>query len=95
MLARNDFSEAARNAYDAELRTQFQSLFEFCIFVRDRMCDKAWLLNTLVAVADRRADLRLRLTAVVLGNRTIHGRLTPGRVVRSILRSTLRLSADS
>ena len=95
MLARNDFSEAARSAYDAELRTQFQSLFEFCIFVRDRMCDKAWLLNTLIAVADHRADLRLRLTAVVLGNRTIHGPLTPGRVVRSILRSTLRLSPDS
>jgi flavin-dependent dehydrogenase len=86
MLARGDFSAAARHAYDAALRAQFQSLFEFCIFVRDRMCDKAWLLNALVAVANRRADLRTRLASVVLGGRTFRGSITPWRVLRALAR---------
>jgi geranylgeranyl reductase family protein len=86
MLTRGDFSATARHAYDAALRTQFQSLFEFCIFVRDRMCDKAWLLNALVAVANRRADLRTRLASVVLGGRTFRGSITPWRVLRALAR---------
>lgn len=86
MLAQSDFSEARRNAYDADLRTHFQSLFEFCIFVRDHLCDKAWLLNALVVIANQRADLRLRLAEVVLGGRAIRGRLTAQRVLRSLLR---------
>jgi menaquinone-9 beta-reductase len=85
MLARNDFSAAARQAYDAELREHYQSLFEFCIFVRDRLCDKAWLLNTLVHVSKRRADLRTKLATVVLGGRAVRGKLTVGRVLRAAL----------
>ncbi|MCX6019095.1 MAG: geranylgeranyl reductase family protein [Chloroflexi bacterium] len=88
MLARNDFSTAALNAYDAALRAQFQSLFEFCIFVRDHMCDKAWLLNALVAMANQRADLRARLATVVLGGQTIHGKFTMQRALRAIFKPT-------
>ncbi len=85
MLADGDFSTARYRAYDAELRAHFQSLFEFCMFVRDHLCDKAWLLNTLVAVANRRADLRTKLASVVLGGRAISGKLTAGRVLRAVM----------
>lgn len=79
-------SSVARTAYDAELREHFQSLFEFCEFVRDQLCDKAWVLNVLVMIANRRANLRTKLALVVLGGRTIKGRLTAGRVVRAMVR---------
>jgi hypothetical protein len=86
MLARGDFSAAARAAYDAELRAHYQSLFEFCEFVRDRLCGSATLLNALVAVANRRATLREKLATVVLGGRAMTGKLTAGRVLRAVLR---------
>ncbi len=85
MFARGDFSDDALRAYDAELREHFQSLFEFCMFVRDRLCDKAWLLNGLVRVANRRADLRLKLATVVLGGRAIRGKLTARRVIKALI----------
>lgn len=86
MLARDDFSPAARHAYDAELREHYQSLFEFCMFIRDRLCNKAWLLNTLVRIANRRADLRTKLATVVLGGRAVRGKLTVQRLLRAALR---------
>ncbi len=85
MFERGDFGVAPHQAYDAELRDHFQSLFEFCMFVRDRLCDKAWLLNALVRVANRREDLRLKLATVVLGGRTIRGKLTARRVLKAVL----------
>jgi flavin-dependent dehydrogenase len=83
-LAGSGLDAAARAAYDADLRGRYQSLFEFCEFVRDRLCGRAWLLNILVGLANRRARLRNKLAQVVLGGRAINGPLTVGRVVRAL-----------
>ena len=66
MLSTGDFSRV--RDYDQHLRAQFEPVFRFCAQVRDWYC---WppLLNLLVAVANRRPDLRLLLTQVVLGER--------------------------
>jgi geranylgeranyl reductase family protein len=86
MFDAGDFSQAQYAAYDAELRAHFQSLFEFCIKVRE-LCLKPFVLNTLVSVANRRADLRQRLVSVVLGGAPVQGKLTFSRVVKAMLKS--------
>jgi geranylgeranyl reductase family protein len=86
MFDAGDFSRAQFTAYDAALRGHFQALFEFCIKVR-ALCLKPWVLNTLVSVANRRADLRQRLVSVVLGGAPVQGKLTLGRVVRALIRN--------
>jgi flavin-dependent dehydrogenase len=86
VFERDDFSRASIQQYDDELRLHFQSLFEFCMFVRDRLCDKAWLLNFLVRTANKREDLRTRLARVVLGSEAVTGKLTFGRAMKTLLR---------
>jgi geranylgeranyl reductase family protein len=86
VFERDDFSRASIQQYDDELRLHFQSLFEFCMFVRDRLCDKAWLLNFLVRAANQREDLRTRLARVVLGSEAITGKVTIGRAMKALLR---------
>jgi menaquinone-9 beta-reductase len=86
MLQGDGDTAQARASYDADLRAHFQSLFEFCELVRDRLCDKAWLLNVLVGVANRRPALRSKLALVVLGGKAIQGKLTLGRLARAALR---------
>lgn len=85
MFDAGDISRAQFAAYDAELREHFQALFEFCIKVR-ALCLKPFVLNTLVSVANRRADLRQRLVSVVLGGAPVQGKLTLGRVVKALIR---------
>ncbi len=85
MFERDDFSTARYQAYNSSLREHFQSLFEFCIKVRE-LCLRPFVLNALVNVANRRADLRARLVSVVLGGAPITGKLTLGRVVRALIR---------
>ena len=60
--------EAEPAEYDRELRARFERLFRFCVQVRDWYCLPP-LLNLLVATANRRPDLRVLLTEVVLGER--------------------------
>ncbi len=86
MFDAGDFSQAQFTAYDADLRAHFQSLFEFCTKVRE-LCLKPYVLNTLVSMANRRADLRQRLVSVVLGGAPVQGKLTFGRVVKALLKS--------
>ena len=66
MLSTGDLSRV--RGYDRHLRAEFEPVFRFCAQVRDWYC---WppLLNLLVAVANRRPDLRLLLTQVVLGEK--------------------------
>lgn len=85
MFDAGDFSVSQFDAYDASLREHFQSLFEFCIKVRE-LCLKPFVLNTLVSVANRRTDLRQRLVSVVLGGAPVHGKLTFGRVMKALLK---------
>lgn len=85
MFEAGDFSHAQFTAYDASLRAHFQALFEFCFKVR-ALCLKPLVLNTLVAMANRRADLRQRLVSVVLGGAPVQGKLTLGRVMRALVR---------
>ncbi len=85
MFERDDFSNTRYQAYDSSLRDHFQSLFEFCIKVR-ALCLRPFVLNGLVGVANRRADLRARLVSVVLGGAPVTGKLTLGRVMRALLR---------
>jgi menaquinone-9 beta-reductase len=67
MFELGDFSSAQLAAYDRELSERFARLFRFCAQVRDWYL-RAPLLNVLVSVANRRADLHALLTNVVLGN---------------------------
>lgn len=84
MFERDDFSMQRHRAYDAALREHFAPLFEFCIKVR-QWCLRPFVLNALVSVANRRADLRSRLVSVVLGGAPVKGKLTVGRVVRALI----------
>ncbi|MFN8499579.1 MAG: geranylgeranyl reductase family protein [Anaerolineae bacterium] len=63
-----DFSQARFAEYDAILRQRFQRLFVFCDRVR-ATCLNPLLLNPLVAIANYRTDLKLRLIYAVLGLR--------------------------
>jgi len=85
MFARDDFSEAQHQAYDATLREHFGSLFEFCVKVRE-LCLKPFVLNALVSVARQRDDLRMRLVSVVLGGAPVRSKLTVNRVARALFR---------
>ncbi|MFN8481794.1 MAG: geranylgeranyl reductase family protein [Anaerolineae bacterium] len=68
MFESGDFSSARFAEYDALLRERFQRLFVFCTRVRE-ICVNPLLLNPLVAVANYRPALRLRLVHAVLGLR--------------------------
>ncbi len=69
LFAANDLSQARLAEYDTILRERFQRLFVFCDRVR-AICLNPLLLNPLVAVANYRTDLKLRLIYAVLG---LHG----------------------
>jgi geranylgeranyl reductase family protein len=83
MFEQGDFSLTRHQQYDATLREHFQSLFEFCIKVR-ALCLRPFVLNALVMVANRRADLRARLVSVVLGGAPVRGKLTLRRVIKAL-----------
>ncbi|MFC1466486.1 MAG: geranylgeranyl reductase family protein [Candidatus Brachytrichaceae bacterium NZ_4S206] len=85
MLERGDFTAQRHTAYDRALRERFQALFEFCVWVR-RWCQHPFALNALVAMANRRDDLRRKLTSAVLGGIPIRGRPTVSRVIRALIR---------
>ena len=89
MLATGDFGRV--HQYDQQLRAQFGAVFRFCTQVRDWYC---WppLLDLLVAIANRRPDLRLLLTQVVLGEKrpaTRGAAQTTARLLRALARSHL------
>ncbi len=84
MLAQDDFTPQRLAAYDQALRERFQALFEFCTWVR-RWCAHPAALNALVALANRRHDLRRKLTQVVLGGAPVRRKLTAGRALRALL----------
>jgi flavin-dependent dehydrogenase len=87
MLSTGDFGRLKQ--YDHQLRAQFGPVFRFCAQVRDWYC---WppLLNLLVPIANRRPDLRLLLTQVVLGEKrpaTSGAAQTTVRLLRALARS--------
>ena len=87
MLSTGDFGRV--DQYDQQLRAQFGPVFRFCAQVRDWYC---WppLLNLLVPIANRRPDLRLLLTQVVLGEKrpaTSGAAQTTARLLRALARS--------
>jgi menaquinone-9 beta-reductase len=69
-LANGDIAGAE---YDRLLRSRFERIFRFSEHVRDWYCVPP-LLNLLVPLANRRPELRLMLTQVVLGSREPSGR---------------------
>ncbi len=68
LFVANDLSEERLAEYDAILRERFQRLFVFCDRVR-AICLNPLLLNPLVAIANYRTDLKMRLIYAVLGLR--------------------------
>jgi geranylgeranyl reductase family protein len=86
MFDSGDFSPARFADYEDALRGHFAPLFEFCTKVRS-WCLRPLVLNALVGLANRRADLRERLVSVVLGGAPIRGKLTAVRVLRALARS--------
>lgn len=84
MLARGDFTPQRGASYDRALRERFQALFEFCVWVR-RWCAYPFVLDGLVALANRRDDLRRKLTRVVLGGAPVRSKPTAGRVIRALI----------
>ncbi|GIV85086.1 MAG: drug:proton antiporter [Candidatus Roseilinea sp.] len=84
MLERGRFTPQQHAAYDRALRERFQALFEFCAWVR-RWCLHPVALNVLVAMANRRDDLRKKLMNAVLGGAPIRGKPTAGRALRALV----------
>lgn len=84
MLERGDFTLQRHTAYDRALREHFQALFEFCAWVR-RWCLHPLTLNVLMAMANRRGDLRRKLTSAVLGGASIRGRPTVRQGIRVLV----------
>jgi geranylgeranyl reductase family protein len=73
MFASGDFSVQRLIDYDRSLRQQFQRLFVTCNWMRDWFINRP-MLNRLVSVSNRRADLRLMLINLVLGHQDlVHG----------------------
>jgi hypothetical protein len=72
MLEDADASRQRLIGYEQALRARFERLFRFCAEVRDWYCLPP-LLNLLVAMANRRPELRRLLTEVVLGERQPSG----------------------
>ncbi len=93
MFELGDFSSAQLALYDRELADRFARLFRFCAQVRDWYL-RAPLLNLLVGMANRRADLRTLLTNVVLGNQQAsdHG---PMRGLAALAVSALRVRSSA
>ncbi|BCX05243.1 MAG: drug:proton antiporter [Candidatus Roseilinea sp.] len=85
MLESGDFSPQRHTAYDRALRERFQALFEFCVWVRT-WCRHPLALDVLVAMANRRDDLRRKLMSVVLGGASIRSKPTTSRVIRALVR---------
>jgi geranylgeranyl reductase family protein len=67
-----DLSAERLGEYDALLHARFDKLFRFGEWIRD-WYGKAWILNVLVAMANRRPELRQLLTNIVLGEREPRG----------------------
>ncbi|MDW8350797.1 MAG: NAD(P)/FAD-dependent oxidoreductase [Anaerolineae bacterium] len=84
MFAHGDFTRPQHVAYDRALRERFQMLFEFCLWVR-RWCAHPIALNVLVTMANRRSDLRRKLTQIVLGGAPIRRKPTVGRIVQTLV----------
>ena len=67
-----DLSDERLGEYDALLHARFDKIFRFGEWVRDWYA-RAWILNVLVALANRRPELRQLLTSIVLGEREPRG----------------------
>ncbi len=67
MFAAGDLSRPRLGEYDRLLRRRFQRLFITCNWIRDLFINRP-ILNQLVRVSHRQADLKLLLINLVLGN---------------------------
>ena len=84
MFTQADFSTARYDAYDHALRERFQKLFEFCHRMRDTFQRRFWL-NMLINIASRRADLKLLLIRVVLGDQPPPQRFSYTKLIKAFL----------
>jgi flavin-dependent dehydrogenase len=69
---RADFSATQLAEYQTHLHNRFDKIFGFSEWIRDWYC-KPPLLNLLVPLANRRPELRQRLSNIVLGEREPKG----------------------
>ena len=86
MFERADFSPAQFAAYDRALRERYLALFKFCARARDLALNPL-VLPLLIRIAARRADLKLLLIRIVLGEQPIPRRITAWTVLRAMLHS--------
>lgn len=88
MFARGDFSPRSHAKYDRLLRRRYQRLFRFCERVRG-LCTNAPMLNRLVPLAERRADLKMLLVNIALGNQDVVRSVTPRMILGVLLRTAV------
>jgi flavin-dependent dehydrogenase len=68
----DDLSAERLGEFDALLHARFDKIFQFAEWIRD-WYGKAFMLNVLVALANRRPELRQLLANIVLGEREPRG----------------------
>jgi geranylgeranyl reductase family protein len=82
-LPDDTFTPATARAYDRNLRDRFQRLFRFSEIIRDWYLHRP-VLNHLVRVANKRDEVRLLFTDIVLGNADARRAIAP-RTLAQIL----------
>lgn len=83
-LQTNDFSSAAFDAYDAELREKYGWLFKFCETVLNKALNKT-ALNTLVTVAKWKPNLKEMFSDIVLGTGDFDAPVTRRQILKEAL----------
>jgi geranylgeranyl reductase family protein len=83
MFGAGDLSYQKLSAYDRALRMRFQGLFNFCTRMRELFLYR-WPLNRLVTVATRRADLKMLLVNVILGDQNASARVSGKTILKAL-----------
>jgi geranylgeranyl reductase family protein len=84
MFAAGDLSRQRLGEYDRLLRQRFQRLFVTCNWMRDLFMNRP-MLNHLVRVSHRQADLKLLLINLILGNQNSSSGVSGKTVLKTLL----------
>jgi geranylgeranyl reductase family protein len=89
MFNSDDFNPEQFEAYDRALRDRFQSLFLLCNRVCELFLNRP-VLNVLVSLAAHRADLKVLLIRIVLGDQTVPRHISAVKVLKVLLTGAAR-----
>lgn len=91
MFTAGDLSIQCLAQYDRHLRQKFQRTFIACNWIRELFIN-SFMLNRLVSVSTRRADLKLMLINVILGNHELTNRIPRTAILKALFALTTDFS---